>query len=70
MSKSEIALIREWIDREVEALQRLRDISQVASHETIMHHYRILDVCHAELAAEIGEERATDVLYEGISKLQ
>ena len=70
MSKSEIALIREWIDREVEALQRLRDFSQVASHEVIMHHYRILDVCHQGLAAEIGEEQATEVIYEGISKLK
>jgi hypothetical protein len=68
MSKSEVTLIREWIDCEVAALQRLRDFSQSASHETIMHHYRILDVCHAGLAAEIGEEKATDAICERINK--
>lgn len=52
---SEIALIKEWIDCEVNALQQVRNgFAQVASHETIMHHYRVLDVCYQGLAEQVG----------------
>jgi hypothetical protein len=70
MNVSEVALLRARIDCEIEALQRLRHgFAQVADHETIMYHYRVLDVCHAGLAAEIGEAAAMDILYEGINRL-
>jgi hypothetical protein len=35
----------------------------------ISHHYRVLDVCHQGLAAEVGEEQATEIVYAGIERL-
>jgi hypothetical protein len=70
-NQSEVALMRERIDREVEALQRLRyGFAKVADHETIMNHYRALDVCYLKLAAQIGEEKATDLVCERINTIQ
>jgi hypothetical protein len=70
-NQSEIALLRAWIDQEVEALQHIRSgFAQVASHETIMHHYRVIDACFAGLSKHIGEEAATEAVCERINELQ
>lgn len=69
-NQSEIALLRQRIDREVEALQMLKNgFAQVASHETIMHHYRALDACYLELVPHVGEEAAIDTICGRIEKL-
>lgn len=71
MSKSEIALIRAWIDQEVEALQQIKSgFAQCASHEVIMGHYRVIDVCFEGLAKHIGEEAAIDAVCERIDTIK
>ena len=68
---SEIALLRAWIDLEVEALQQLRNgFAAVASHEVITHHYRALDACYEGLVKHLGEEEAIDTICERINMLQ
>jgi len=69
MVSNEVAALRARIDSEIEALQRLREYAQTASHEMIMHHYRALDTCHAQLAAEIGEVQATEMICERLEQL-
>jgi hypothetical protein len=67
---SEVAQLRERIDREVEALQMLKNgFAQVASHEMITHHYRALDTCYLELVPHVGEEAAIDTICGRIEKL-
>ena len=69
-NQSEIALLRQRIDREVEALHILKNgFAQVASHETIMRHYRALDACYLELVPRMGEEAAIDTICGRIEKL-
>ena len=68
--KSEIALLRQRIDKEVEALQRLRDgFAKTASHEMITHHYRVIDVCLEGLSIQVGEEAAIEAVCERINQL-
>lgn len=70
-NQSEIARLREQIDREVEALQLLKNgFAVVASHKIINHHYDALGVCYEELARHIGAEAAIDTICKRINKLQ
>lgn len=70
-NQSEVARLRERIDREVEALQYIKHgFARVASHEMIMHHYRMIDQYFVGLSAHIGEEAATEVVCERINTIQ
>jgi hypothetical protein len=58
-SQSEIALLRQRIDQEVSALQRLRHgFATVASHEAITRRYEFLGDCFEALAEHIGGQAA------------
>ncbi|MEO7020547.1 MAG: hypothetical protein ABI234_10390 [Ktedonobacteraceae bacterium] len=68
---SEVALLRAWIDLEVEALQRIKSgFARVADHETIMNHYRTIDVCYQGLAQQVGEEKANDDVCDRLDIIQ
>ncbi len=70
-NQSEVARLRERIDLEIEALQRIKDgFAIVASHKIIQHHYDKIGSYHQELVKHVGEEAATDVLCEGMNKIQ
>ncbi len=68
---SEVARLRERIDREVEALQYIKSgFAQVASHEIIMNRYRAIDTYFVELSKHIGEEAATEEVCERINTIR
>lgn len=70
-NQSEVARMRQQIDLEIEALQRIMSgFAVVASHEIIQSHYDRIGVCHEELVPLIGEEKATDILCEGMNSLK
>lgn len=63
MSQSEVARIREQIERECEALRLLSEgFAAVSSHEIIAHHYTRLGTFQLELDGVLGHEQATDVI--------
>ena len=62
---SEIARLMEQIDREIEALQFLKNgLVKCASHEMIMNRYRSLDRCYEQLAQQVGPDKAIDEICE------
>ncbi|HEU5382628.1 MAG TPA: hypothetical protein VFV38_45050 [Ktedonobacteraceae bacterium] len=64
-NQSEVTALKEQIDQECVALQRLKyEFAAVASHEMITHHYRQLDTCYLHLASHIGPEVALDLLVQ------
>jgi hypothetical protein len=64
MSQSEVARMRERIERECEALSLLfGGFAVTASHEIIAHRYKQLDQSHQDLSALVGEEEATAITY-------
>ena len=67
--KSELALLRQKIDQEVEMLHRLKNgFAQIASHEMIMHHYRALDRYYTELVPYVGEDAAITTICKSIEE--
>lgn len=67
--KSEFALLQQKIDQEVEMLHQIKNgFAQVASHETIMHHYHTLDRYYAELVPYIGENAAIATICKSIEE--
>ena len=69
-NQSEVARIREQIDREIEALQLLRcGFAMVASHAAISHRYETLGSCMDRLAEHIGEENAIATICDRINAL-
>lgn len=70
-NQSEVARIRARIDLEVEALQRIRNgFAKVADHETIMHHYRMLDACYYGLAKHVGAEQANNLVCDKMDTIK
>lgn len=70
-NQSEVARLRQQIDLEVEALQRIKSgFAKVADHETIMHHYRMLDVCYEGLVKHVGDEQANNLVCERMDTIQ
>lgn len=71
INQSEVARLRERIDREVEALQYIKNgLVKVASHETIMRRYRMLDACYEKLVKHVGEAAALDDLCERMNTIK
>ncbi len=70
-NQSEVALLRERIDLEIEALQQIKHgFARCASHEIIMNRYRAIDACFVELSRQIGEEAATDEVCERMNEIR
>lgn len=70
-NQSEVAKIRARIYLEVEALQRIKsEFAKVADHETIMHHYRMLDDCYKGLVIHVGSEMATDLVCDKMDTIK
>jgi hypothetical protein len=59
---SEVAQIREQIDREIEALRYAQAYASVARHDIITHRYEQLARCFERLAAELGTTPAIEEL--------
>jgi len=67
---SEVARIRQQIELECEAMQRLvSGLAITASHETIQHKYESLGTVHKQLAQIVGEEKATAITMEIYTRL-
>lgn len=70
-NQSQVALLRARIDLEVTALQMIRNgFAQVASHEVIMNHYRMIDACYEKLVEHVGEEEAVKVVDEKMNTIK
>ncbi|MBV9690021.1 MAG: hypothetical protein JO202_09945 [Ktedonobacteraceae bacterium] len=62
-NKSEVARLRQQLERECEALHRgLYGLASVAAHEIIRHRYQAIGDCADELATYIGQQQARDIL--------
>ena len=64
MNTSEVACLREQIDLECQTIQRLMQVSAVASHRIINRKYQNLDQCHQQLKALVSEEEALRIVVE------
>ncbi len=70
-NQSEVARLRARIDLEVEALQRIKSgFARVASHESIMKRYRMIDACYERLVQHVGEETALDDMCERLNTIK
>lgn len=70
MVQSEVAEMRQRIEWECEALQRMRlGFAAVASHDTIQHKYRQLEQYQNQLGQLIGEEQATELMVETYNRV-
>ena len=64
-NKSEVARLRERIERECEAIRRVfEEPAIVASHASIEARYRNLQGLSEELKPHVGEQEATHILVE------
>jgi hypothetical protein len=64
MSGSEVARLREQIERECEALSLLtRGFALTAPHRIISERYKQLDQSREHLSTLVGEEEATAITY-------
>lgn len=62
-NQSQVARLRQQIELECEAMQRLASgLAITASHATIQHKYACLGAAREELAQIIGEEEATTIV--------
>ncbi len=69
-NKSEVARIRERIERECEAIHRVfEEPAIVASHASIEARYRNLHGLTKELEPHVGEQEATSILVEVYHKV-
>jgi hypothetical protein len=60
---SEVARLREQLERECEALHRgLYGLASVAAHQIIRHRYQAIGDCADELATHVGQQQARDIL--------
>jgi hypothetical protein len=58
-SVSEVAQLRQAIEDECAALQHIfTGFAVVASHETVIHKYEMIDQHRAKLALHVGEDQA------------
>jgi hypothetical protein len=64
MNTSEVALLREQIELECQAILRLMQSSAVASHRTINRKYQNLNQCHQQLKTLVSEEEALRIVVE------
>lgn len=55
---SEIAQIREQIDREIEAMRHAQAYASVARHDIITHRYEHLAKCFERLTSQLGTTTA------------
>ncbi len=70
MAYSEVAQMRQCIEWECEALQRmLSGFAMVASHDMIQHKYRRLGAYQEQLGALVGEQEAIKVVCETYNKV-
>jgi hypothetical protein len=64
MNTSEVARLREQIERECQAIQNLMQSSAMASHRVISRKYQNLDRCHQQLKALVSEDEALCIVVE------
>jgi hypothetical protein len=64
MSTSEVARLREQIELECQAIQRLMQTAAVASHRIINRKYQNLDHCHQQLKMLVNEEEALRIVVD------
>jgi hypothetical protein len=64
LNTSEVARLREQIELECQAIQRLMQVSAVASHRVINRKYQNLDHCHQQLRALVSEEEALRIVVD------
>lgn len=69
MSASEVARLRQQIDREIEASRlAMNGYATVSSHEIITHHYKVLGTCLEQLQARIGDKAAVELLAQALEQ--
>jgi hypothetical protein len=67
---SEVARLRQAINDECEALQRIcLGFAVVASHEVIHHKYEAIDQHRAKLALHLGDEQAINEAVETYTRV-
>lgn len=69
MPGSKIAQLRAQIETECQALRNMMQLTAVASHYTINARYKNLDRHYLELKPLVGEERATEMIYETYNQI-
>lgn len=66
---SEVAQLRQRIERECEALQQLKHgFAQVASHELITHRFEHLGTVFEQLASHVGPQAAIEMIGEKLEE--
>jgi hypothetical protein len=62
-NQSDVARLREQIEREYEAMQQVMyGPAMVARHDIISHSYKAVGTYQHELASIVGNEQATDIM--------